>query len=280
MSRRPLLARLNFGSSGLGSVGLGAVMVLSLLGTGCLEEALHAPRVLAPGLGEARSLAALDSGEVLVASSTGLNQRDGDGQLRSLWEGDARAVSARGERVALLTDRGLRLGSPRAGADVAAWPEEPVTDGVDVLVGCEERVLLLRAQELLELTPGGGEPQPWLTEERGLRGLASTGSCEEVLVFSDHQLLRVSRAGERALILDRQVELRAVALDGLGRTWVIHGTPPRLSLLEGRTLRTSPHYLGDPRDLAFPSEGGGPPSEVYLADGGGTLDRLLLGDTP
>lgn len=252
---------------------------VALTTTGCLDHILEAPFVLTPGLGEARSLAPSDHSTMLVASSTGLHDIDGEGAVTTLFEADAHAVSTHQARAYVLVGDTLRLGRHDAASGTWTWQSRPLQGARDLLAWCDLRLLAVTHGEILEVDPTGAtSPEVWLRDQFGLRGLALDAErpCEGVLAFSDHQLLFVTPAGEAEVILERQVELRAVATDGEGRTWIVHGTPPRLSVLVEGKPQTFAHYLGDPRDLHFGTGDLLKPDNVYLADGGGTLDYLRV----
>lgn len=246
---------------------------------GCLDHILEAPFVLTPGLGEARSIAPTDRNTMLVAASSGLHEVDGEGQPTRLWEGEAHAVSTHEARAYALAGDTLRVGSLDAASGTWTWQARPLQGARDLLAWCDERLLGVTHGEVIEVDPSGASsPSTWLEGQFGLRGLSLDAArpCEGVLVFSDHQLLFVSPEGEAEVILERQVELRAVATDGDHRTWIVHGTPPRLSVLVDGKPQTFAHYLGDPRDIHFGTGALLKPDNIYLADGGGTLDYLRV----
>ncbi len=243
---------------------------------GCANQLLDMPVVLAPGLGEARSLAPTGGEGLYVAASSGLYEVGRAGTVQTLWEGDARGVSAHEDRLYLLSADTLRIGHPEVDGSWRFEPR-PAPGAVDVLAWCDEAVLIGRPDRVDLWRPGEVHASPWADDLENLRALVLSPQdvCGEVLALTDHQLLRLRPDG-RDEVLGRLVQARAAASDHLGRIWLAHGTPPRLSVLVDGKLQTLPHYLGDPRDLHFGAGELYTPEKVYLADGGGTLDSLRV----
>ena len=252
---------------------MGSLLALSV---GCADRVLDAPVVLTRGLGVARSLAPTGANSLYVAASSGLYEVDLEGAVQIHWEGDARGVSAHEDRLYLLSADTLRIGHPEADGGWRFEPR-PAPAAVDVLAWCDESVLIARSGRVDLWRPGEVHASPWADDLENLRALVLSPRdvCGEVLALTDHQLLRLSTGG-REEVLGRLVEARSVASDHLGRIWLAHGTPPRLSVLVDGKLQTLPHYLGDPRDLHFGAGEFYTPGRGYLADGGGTLDYLRV----
>ena len=247
-----------------------------LLLTGCLSEVLEAPYVLSTGLGEARSVCPSTRLTMLVASSTGLWEVDGEGAMAQVLAGDCSAVSMSPRDAYALCDGQLTWGAlPAPGALAQGWSRKAAPGVRDVQVWCDGTVMLGDPASVTSWDPATGETSLWAEGLPGLRALALGGGegCDWLTVVAGDRVLAVTPTGQSALA-EGLVAPRAAAVDRQGRLWVVAGEPAVLSQVTGGKAQEFARYLGDPRDLQFGLGGLLPPSNGYLADGQGTLDYV------
>lgn len=247
----------------------GAVLLGVLPLVGCLDRMLEAPYLLAPGLGEARSVGPGLDGRLLVASTTGVFAVDGEGRVEALAAQAAEAVSAHPGRVYVLRDgrvdvhvgTGAMLGSP-----VDAFH---VPGAVDIVAGYEGLVVL--HPDRLEAHVG----KERLPLARGLRSARSValGPDGGYLVVTATTLLRVAE-GVVTTLAEGLTDARAAATDAKGRVYVVQGDPPELFRVDATGPTSIAKWLGDARDLHFGIGATLPPENLYVANGVGTLDYV------
>ncbi len=237
-------------------------MILLAL-AGCLDRLLESPYVLAPGLGEARSVTARADGRLVIATSTGVYAVDGEGRAERLEEAPADAVAADPNRTYVL--RAGRVTWPGGGLDTPG--------AVDVLAGYGELVVLYPdAYEHIDVATGA-RTRLRLGERDDARAIA-LGPDESYLVVTPDSVYRtVSTGGLRPVVTDL-VDARAAAMDGKGRLYVAHGDPEELWRVDPGGLSSVARWLGDPRDLQFGVGGLLPLENTYVANGMGTLDYV------
>lgn len=258
-----------------GPAARGLLFALLLPGAGCLDDLLEAPYVLTTALPPTVGLAPSGRGQLLAATSDGVYLVDGEGKASLLVSGEALAVGAHARRlVALRRDR----------IDIYAWPADaapalqaswPAVGAVDLQSWCDEALLVAYPDRVDHLDPTTGAARAYVTGLDGVRGL-SLGArvCETTWVATRDAVLEVDAAGIRQRVpLDRP---HAVAIDGQGHTWALHGEPRLLSALLAQGPMVIARHLGDARDVHFGSGGLLPQQNVYLAAGEGGVDYARL----
>lgn len=247
-----------------------------LLLPACLSELLEAPYVLSTGLGEARALSPSGRATLLVASGAGLWEVDGEGKAAKVLDGDCSAVSMSPKAAFTLCDGQLQWGPlPEPGAAVSGWQKKAAPGVRDLQAWCDDTVLLGDPASVTAWDPNTGETSLWADGLPGLRALALGGGqgCDWLTVVTEDAVRAVTPSGSTELI-GGLVSPRAAAVDRSGRLWVIAGTPPVMSRVEGGRATEFARFLGDPRDLQFGMGGLLPPSNGYLPNGSGTLDYV------
>ncbi len=252
------------------------VWPLALLLPGCLSELLEAPYVLSTGLGEARALSPSGRTTMLVASSTGLWEVDGEGASAQLLADDCSAVTAGPTAVYALCDGGIRWGAlPGRGEQVSGWATRVMPGVRDLTAWCDQDVLIGDAASVTAWDPATDETSLWADGLPGLRSLSlgGGGGCDWLTVVTGDAVLAVTPTGKQTLA-EGLVAPRAAAVDSRGRLWVVAGEPPSLSRVDGTQPTEFARFLGDARDLQLGLGGLLPPSNGYLADGAGSLDYV------
>lgn len=236
-------------------------MILGILLAGCLDRILEAPYLLAPGLGEVRSVSPGLDGRLLVATSTGVYAVDGEGKAERLEDRPAQAVTAHPGRRYVLRDGRVTGGE----APLA------VHGAVDILAGYDALVVL-RSDRLSAFDPDGREHPltAGLTDARSV----ALGPDDTYLVVTRESLVRVDRAGAITTLARGLVDARAAATDAKGRVYVAHGDPQELWRVDPTGLVSIARWLGDPRDLHFGIGGLLAVENTYIANGSGTVDYV------
>ncbi len=234
------------------------MILLALLG--CLDELLESPYVLAPGIGEARSVSARVDGRLLVATNTGVYAVNGEGRAERLGDSaDAVAVSPTREYA-------LRQG--RVTWDGGALD---VPGAIDLTVGYDGLVVLFPdAVEHVDPDTGARRRVPLPGVARAV-SLGPDGTC---LVVSETTLYRLGADDTLTPLATSLVDARAATIDAKGRVFVAQGAPEELWRVEPAGLVSVARWLGDPRDLQFGVGGLLPAENLYLANGAGTLDYV------
>ncbi|MDP2311419.1 MAG: hypothetical protein Q8P41_00825 [Pseudomonadota bacterium] len=237
-------------------------MILLAL-AGCLDRLLESPYVLAPGLGEVRSVAARADGQLVVATGTGVYAVDWEGRAERIEDTPADAVSTHPDRLFVL--RGGRVTWPGGGVDLPG--------AVDILGGYDDRLVALYpdALELLDLAAGTRVRLPLGVPDARTVALGPEGAY---LVVTEHTLLSIAVDGTIATLARDLVDARAAAVDPKGRVYVAQGDPEDLWRVDGPALTSIARWLGDPRDLHFGFGAHLPPENAYVANGTGTLDYV------
>lgn len=237
-------------------------MLLVVL-AGCLDELLESPYVLAPGLGEVRAVSPGPTGDLLVASSTGVYRVDGNAVATRIGE-PADGVTVHPGRVY------VRRGS------TITWEGGSVeAPGViDVLAGYDALALLypdrLELDARFETPPGPTIRVPLGRSDARAVALGPDG----YLVVTESTLLALDQQGVTHILADGLLDARAAATDAKGRIYVAQGHPSELWRLDGGQLVSVARWLGDPRDLHFGLGGLLPTENIYVANGSGSLDYL------
>ena len=244
-------------------------MLLLLLG--CLDAILEAPYVLTTGLGEARGLSPTVHRTMLVASSTGVLEVSGSGARTLLTSQPARAVASHAQHIYLLTDDSLLWGElPPSGEPLGALSAVPISGAVDIQAWCDETVLIAGdfGLKIWSRTTSTLRDHPTPLPPLRAVSLSLQAPCTVVNVISEDALLVVGETVTRHSL----TAPRAATPDRHGNTWVVHGEPPVLSRLSGGVLEERARYLGDPRDVHFGNGEMFSADNIYIADGGGSLD--------
>lgn len=247
-------------------------MMLPLLLISCLDAILEAPYVLTTGLAEARSLAPTSRRTIVVATPAGLREVDGSGTHSLLTRQPVYAVTTHPEHLYLLTDAGLQWGVlPERGEPLRDLQTIPATGVVDLQSWCDGRVLLAGDMGLQIFDPATATITAHDAVLPALQAvsLLAHEPCSGAVVLSADALIQIHGTTTSRTSLRRP---RTTTPGRDGYTWVIHGDPPVLSRLEEDELVLRAEHLGDPRDAHFGNGELLSPDNLYLADGGGTID--------
>ncbi|MES2641221.1 MAG: hypothetical protein V4850_17155 [Myxococcota bacterium] len=237
------------------------MIVLALLG--CLDRVLEGPYVLAPGLGDVRSLSPSVDGRLLVATSTGVYEIDGEGRTERIEAAPAIAVATHPGRAYVLRDG--RVTWAGGGLDVPG--------AIDILGGYDA-LIVLYPDRLSRVDPDTGTRRDQPFAPGLVARSVALGPDGGYLVVSESALHHVSASGTVSLVTANLVDARAATLDAKGRVYLAQGAPEELWRVDPTGLVSVARWLGDPKDLQFGLGGLLSVENTYIANGAGTLDYV------
>ncbi len=240
--------------------------LVSLAAPACLDELLESPYLLAPGLGEARSVSIGLDNRLLVATQSGVYAVDGAGAAERLYAGPAQAVTAHPGRVYTLHDGTVTLRD----ATGATLGKLPTPGAVDLLAGFDELVVLY-PDRLETLAQADFAPRRAATPLRDARAVA-LGPKDTYLVVTETTFVAVGPDGRATELAAGLVDPRAAAADAHGRRYVV--ADGELWRLDETGLASVAGWLKDTRDLQFGVGGLLAAENLYIASGAGTLDYV------
>lgn len=229
-------------------------MILSL--AGCFDRLLEAPYVLAPGLGEVRSLGPDGKGNLVAATAKGLVRVDGSGDVEVIDPSPVRAVTVQPGGMATLVDGGVRWDG--GGVEVPG--------ARDLVGGWDGRLYVQGADGVTAISREGAA-----TVVTGAHGDSlALGPEPEILLVTS----RAVRTLEGRVLAEGIGEIRSAATDTRGRVYVAVGSDAVLYRLEEGGPRLVARYLGDVRDMHFGAGGLLATENLYVADGAGQITYL------
>lgn len=250
---------------------------LALLSTGCIDDLLEAPYILATGVGrEPVALSLTPRQSLVVGGPDGVREVSGSGEVQVLLAEPAIAVAAHlgwlawsdAQAVHLLLDDGQRrqVGLP---------------DVVALLAWCDARLLALTPSGIWLIDVDGTAPTRWGEALPGAVDLTlgPGPACSSVLQLSPERLVRTDAQGSTTLASGLH-QARAVAVDRYEVPWIIHQDPPVLARIEGGAAVLHARHLGDSRDLSFGNGGLLHVDTAWLLHGEGRIDYLPLPTRP
>lgn len=229
---------------------------MSWIFAGCFGRLLEAPYVLAPGLGEVRSLGPDGRGNLVAATARGLVRVDGSGVVEVIQAGPVTAVTVQPHRTVTLAEGRVRWDGGSVAVDGAR----------DVVGGWGERLYVLGSEGVTAI---GGDGSATLAS--GERGFAlALGPEPDMLVVSAESV----RTLDGRVLIAGIGDIRAAATDPRGRVYVAVGGDALLYRLDESGPIVVARYLGDVRDLHFGAGGLLAGENLYVADGSGQITYL------
>ena len=249
---------------------------IPLLCTACIDQLLESPLLLATGLGQINGLAPTPRETILVATDQGLLEISTDGQIQKLTQNPALDVSTLPEHIVILTDHGL------------VWGPYPQNDSPFDLAGRAlapdvENIQAWYQNELLLGTPNGirqlqmnrGKITPFAPAEVNITDLSLIPKDRSsVLVVSEQQLWQMSE--NNLELISSPLPVHLAAQDFRERLWLVHGSPPQLSLHHEDRWTHVVENLGRPTAITLGTGGLTPKDALYIATDNGTLEFIRV----
>jgi len=252
-----------------------------LLLSGCLDDLLESPFVLAPTVAPSPTqLAPTARHSLLVAGPAGVVEVDGSGATTRRSAAPAQAATAHKGWMVVADAQGLHFGPvPQGAAPFAPDRSLAAPETRSIQAWCGGTLLVLDAAGIELADPGTGAAtlSPWAPAppEALDLALAPGPPCAELLVLTPTRLLAVSPQGSRVLA-EHLEDAVAVATDRQDRVYLLAGRPRALVRLDAEGPVRIARAVQDAIDLRFGTGELLHPDDAFLLTTDGSVTYLRV----